>query len=45
MLVHRCKISVFTKQKYRVVYVKPIKEADCQDNYVMEIKYHDLWTQ
>ena len=31
MLVHRYKISVFIKQKNRVVYVKPPKEAECQD--------------
>ena len=31
MLVHRYKISVFIKQKNRAVYVKPPKEADCQD--------------
>ena len=31
MLVHRYKISVFIKQKNRVVYVKPPKEAEYQD--------------
>ena len=30
MLVQRYKISIFTKQKHRVVYVKPPKEPDCQ---------------
>ena len=37
MLVHRYKINIFTKQKYRVVYVKPPKEADCQDTMLWKL--------
>ena len=37
MMVHRYKISVFTKKKYRVVYVKPPKEADCQDTTLWKL--------
>ena len=37
MLVHRYKIAVFTKQKYRVVHVKPPKEADCQNTTLWKL--------
>ena len=30
-MVQRYKVSIFAKQKYKVVYVKPLKEADCED--------------
>ena len=36
MLVRRYKISVFTKQN-RVVYVKPPREADCQDTTLWKL--------
>ena len=45
MLVHRYKIAVFTKQKYRVVHVKTSKRSRFSKYYVMEIKYHNLQTQ
>ena len=38
MLVHRYKISIFTKQNIdRVVYVKVPKEADCQDTTLRKL--------
>ena len=39
MLVHRYKISIFTKQKYsRLIYSKIIaEEADCQDTMLWKL--------